>query len=405
MLINYPSAPVRTELVLHHAQMNIEYGILCSKIASDLTAKKNETECIDQIRTALKMAELLENIYGQYLNCPREKNRLKKEREALRNWIENGPSPKDVAPAPQKYVSKTIREETPTFNLPRLFLVRVKRLLLAIEKLTDASSSYSQNIKKFDKNYAAPILGKLSWLIFLPRITINLAMMLKHTVAHPWMSNEEKALGAFKRFQIQWDARWNNLSNDIPWCIANYASVAVFTGSLQPYGIILSILMQIYEVAQAWMVWHREIKNLKEQRVAYSLLRTAASKNPNGAAYKEANDYIEHLDKRIHYDNKRLFIPTLNTLVLLIAILLSAPIFSPGYAVLGGIIAVSTTIISYRAGKQHEKTKPPNGLFELLKTPRNRFFPSDTPLTRTLSGSNTYLPNWGERSNENLSPT
>lgn len=359
--INALSSSSRAKLVSHHAQINIEYSILCSKIAIELE-QNGPINLNAQIQEALNTAQLLEIVYRDYLNVPREIDRLRQEQNALRAWL--GSAQDEISLASSSYLSKKIRETTANINLSRLFAVRLKRLLVAIAKVSDQGSVFRESILNFDANYAAPFFSHLAWLYFLPRIATNLAMIVKHTIPFEGMSEAEKNLGWQNRFFIQLNIRWPDLSNDIPWCIANFLSCFLLVGDLLTYGIIFSVIMQVYEVAQASMIYYVELKNLHQQRAEYQKLLDLAL--PESDDYHQFTAFLLHLDQRIDYETWRLWIPVVNTSILLLAVVISTPIFAPGFAVAGALLAVSTTIGSYEARKHHENNKPASHLFQLL---------------------------------------
>lgn len=359
--IKTPSFTSKTELVIQHAKINIEYSVLCSKIACEWPSQTADVKK-QMIEDALQTAQLLEIIYRDYLDVPREVDRLKKEQMLMRAWL-NRESLLQHEDANTLYVSKWIRENTSYVNLPRLFAVRTRRLLMAIVPLTNAASAYHQSMQAIDQ-YAAPFFLHLAWLYFIPRITDNLVMILKHTIEHDGMTDEEKALGWQTRLWIQLQTRWPDLSNDLPWMIANCFSCFVLVGPLLPYNSILSICMQFYEIAQSYCIYHVEMNHLQQQRADYI---NARDENPEDSEeYRALDAYIQHLNKRIDYEGDRLFIPVINTTVLLLAIILAAPIFAPGYAVAGGVIAVMSTVGAHAAKKYVESEKPPSHLFQLL---------------------------------------
>lgn len=355
------SAP---ELVILHAQINIEYSILCSKIAYEYSSPPAQ-QLKTQIEEALQIAELLEMIYRDYLDVPREIERLNKEQRLMSAYLSD--ERRNLQAETQTlYVSKWVRDQSSYINLPRLFAVRARRVLMAIVPLTDTASYYHQSMQAIDQ-YAAPFFSHLAWLYFIPRIANHLVMIIKHTFEHGGMTVQEKALGWPTRLKIQLQARWPDLSNDLPWMIANSVSCFVLIGPLLPYNIILSICMQFYEIAQATCQYYIELNHLYQQRDDYISMRDLNLKDTE--EYRTIDTYIVHLNKRIDYETNRLLIPIVNTTVLLLAIILAAPVFTPGYAVAGGVIAVTSTIGAYAAKKYVESERPPGNLFQLLNNP------------------------------------
>lgn len=380
---NVLSNESRTQLILHHAKINFEYNVLCSKIALEFQSTTDVHKLHEQMQEALKVAELLEIIYRDYLDVPREIARLRKEQRLIRQWLGLAPAPSEIEEQ-KRYASESIRAETGNINLYRLFSVRLRRFIVAISAVTSNTSSYQNVINGID-SYVGPFLSRLACVYFIPRIANNLAMMVKHTIKHPWMSDEEKRLDWQTRFRIQFNSRWQDLSNDLPWMAANVVGWLVLTGELLPWGIVLSIGIQLYEVAQTCALYLVDQHNLKLQRTEYEklLLNTVAGSEE----YKKIASYIKHLDDRINYEEKRLWLPIRNAIILFLAISFAAPIFSPWFAVLGGVIAVWITIKGYRDRIALEATKPSGNLFELLKST-----PEPTPaLTQTGTPSNIGL--------------
>ena len=371
---NVLSNEARAQLILHHAKINFEYNVLCSKIALEFESTTDVYKLHEQMQEALRLAELLEIIYRDYLEVPREIARLRREQRLIRQWLGLAPAPSEIK-EPKRYASEAIRSETGNINLYRLFSVRLRRFLVAISAVANSSSSYRDVMNGVD-SYVGPFLNRLACVYFIPRIANNLAMMIKHTIRHPWMSDEEKNLDWQTRFRIQFNSRWQDLSNDLPWMAVNVVGWVVLTGSLLPWGIVLSIAIQIYEVIQTCALYLVDQHNLKLQRDEYEQLLLNAA--PGSEEHQQITDYIKHLDERIDYEEKRLWLPIRNALVLLIAISLVAPIFSPWCAVLGGVIAVLITIKGYIDRTELEKTKPAGNLFDLLKpTPGQTGTPSN----------------------------
>ncbi|KTC86932.1 hypothetical protein [Legionella brunensis] len=67
----------------------------------------------------------------------------------------------------------------------------------------------------------SPVTGYMSWLLYYTRFGINLGLLLKHTIAGPWMSKEEAKIPAWERFKTQWAQRKFALLNDSIWATAN----------------------------------------------------------------------------------------------------------------------------------------------------------------------------------------
>lgn len=362
--LNSLSAGKRAELVSHHAQLNIEYDILCSKIAYALETNADVFELREQMKEALKTAVLLEIIYRDYLNTPREKDRLKREQQALLQWLHLDPNEPETLKE-KTYFEQWIRDYTNYFNLPRVCMVRFRKLILALAPFIESESLYNQTLQPVD-HYMAMFLTNLACFYFLPRLIDNIAMTVKHTFEYRGMTDEEKALGWKNRLSIQLNLRWVELTSDLLWLIDNIMSMAILVGPLLPFNILFSMCMQLIDITQACIQKNVVINGLYQQRDEYIKCRDALCHDAN--EYEQMNDFIEHLDKRIHYESNMSLIPIINSTILLCALILAIPTLAPGCAVASGIIAVSVTVGSYY-GKQHiEAQKPPNNLFNLLES-------------------------------------
>ena len=76
----------------------------------------------------------------------------------------------------------------------------------------------------------APITGYMSWILYYTRFGINLSLLLKHTIAGPWMSQKEREIPAWERFKTQWQERKFALLNDAIWGLANMVCFFWLTG-------------------------------------------------------------------------------------------------------------------------------------------------------------------------------
>lgn len=345
-----------SNLVRHHAQLSLEYTLYCSYIAKAWAKNQDAQQLENTLNVALKKAMFLEIVYDHYLNMPHEVHRLRLDRKALHHHLERI---KIESPLEIKDIRKKIHDTTPKLNLLRLILLRLKRLLMATVLLVDKNTSFYGAMQSFDR-YATPAFSSLACFFFIPRIADNLAMIIEHTF-YP-TTPEAKRLGYAIRFNIQLYKRWPDLTNDLPWFVANVVSYFYLVGPLACYSPLLSISMQLYEIAQASAQWHYELKYLRQQRESYLNL---IPKNDQGMNFK---DYIKELSDRITFEDQRLWIPVWNTTVLLVAIILASPLlaFNPLFAVAGGLLSVSTTVCSYRVREALKKTNPTVSLFPLV---------------------------------------
>lgn len=388
--INSLSVDRRRELISYHTQLNLEYNVLCSKIACDLEANADIFILRKQMRDVLNISELLEVIYLDYLDTPKEKDRLKREQQALLQWLYLDPN-EHAAPEKITYLEDWIRENTSYFNLPRVCLVRFRKLILALAPFIDSESLYNQTILPID-HFIAVFLTNLACFYFLPRLLDNLAMIVKHTIKHETMTQEERALGWHTRLHIQLCLRWVELTNDLLWLIDNIISMFILVGSLLPIKIAYSMCMQLVDVTIACIQKNIEIDALYQQRNEYIKCRDDASCDSD--EYEQIVGFIEHFDRKIHYENNMLWIPIINSCLLVVALILAIPTLAPACSVASGVIAISVTLGSHYVKKQLEEQKPTGTLFELLEnTQSNHGFFSRSNSSESNQDTLQIIPN------------
>ena len=149
--------------------------------------------------------------------------------------------------------TKGIKEALGAFNEKRLYWVWgsafIKTMLSLIPEDFFNAKQAGEIIKTPD-----PYTGALSWALYYFRFSLNLFLLLKHTIKHPWMSKEEGDTPWFDRFKAQWAQRKFTLLNDSLWGIANMVCYFWLTGKvLGPWGDALTILLLIFDVSVA--IW------------------------------------------------------------------------------------------------------------------------------------------------------
>lgn len=122
------------------------------------------------------------------------------------------------------------------------------------------------NTQRADKVIRAPdpYTGCLSWSLYYFRFSLNLFLLLKHTIKHPWMSKEESSVDISVRFQTQWAQRKFELLNDSIWGTANLISYFWLhgKGALGAAGDLLTIFLLVLDISIT--LW-----DLKEQQAKY----------------------------------------------------------------------------------------------------------------------------------------
>lgn len=113
----------------------------------------------------------------------------------------------------------------------------------------------------------SPVTGYMSWILYYTRFAINLCLLLKHTIAGPWMSKEESQIPAWERFKTQWHQRKFSLLNDSIWATANMVCFfwLVGNGMLGYLGNILTALLLVMDTCLcAWGFWEESTEHNKD---------------------------------------------------------------------------------------------------------------------------------------------
>ncbi|MBA2651522.1 MAG: hypothetical protein H0U73_04560 [Tatlockia sp.] len=260
--------------------LNILYNVMCARIAYEFARKKNATDSFTNeeseslyrlLLDALSMSELLINIYNKCINVDRELKRLKSEQEVYLTLLNedmefpDNPNANNIQVSPSFPLnveftatllnfsekiglssllkdfseklglstalinfSQTVRSNTIKSNWPRLFSVRIRRVLNTLLPVATTNP------------HVAPIIGYLGWLIFLPRLLMNFYLFFKSLFPGWWMSEEEKELGWWLRLQKQMELRGFELFFDAAWVSIGGIFAALFY--IKGYAKILSVI-------------------------------------------------------------------------------------------------------------------------------------------------------------------
>ncbi|RUQ84485.1 hypothetical protein [Legionella septentrionalis] len=368
-------------LVRNHNLINFDYSILCTQIAHHL-AKQNKSaqKLALQMAAALAIAEVLEEVYRNYLYMPREVIRLQGEQQVYREFLKREgfdftPSPQlpvpvsdetgkktlaaEVSAQPiDRDVSATIRDVTMTSNWARLFTLRTRRFLLLLAPVISPTSAYSKFIREIDK-IAAPIVAYFSWLFFVPRLSNNLFMFAKHIIPGSWMSEQEASVDFKTRFVTQLERRWFELFNDSFWLTAGLINCFILTGVLAPVGIYLSVAMQAFDVLLCTIRYFVEVGRMQEIHTAYAKMLTSTDVNEH-EKIQEIKTHLNYLEQRIHYEKKRLLLGIINNAILVVALSLALPTLAvnPIIPFIGALVAVLTTFACFTAVQFLEQQRP-----------------------------------------------
>lgn len=370
------------KLVPHHLLLNIEYSVLCAQLRAQLENpyQVDAQHLKEQLFALLGLAEIMEQMYERYLNVPREASRFRKHqriyRQILSQW-QNYTFPEEL-PSEENPTTGTllVRNWTAQSNLYRQFFVRIKRLLDTVALLATTSEVY-QNFIGGLGNVFNPVLPHLAWIFFLPRLVTNLFLLAKHTLPGSWLSEEEQSLPWTERFEVQFLRRWFELSNDAIWVGVGLLNCFILVGALAPIGAYVSVTFFAYDVILSVCRTYFELDRLNGLRTQYETRMQEATEQSD---VDLLNEFIEHLDQRIQYEQRRLALHTATMSFLFIAMVFTIPAlaFNPIFSLIGAVILVSATVVNTILNSMNEETRPQDEV-ELPKGPGSLGFFTPKP--------------------------
>ncbi len=161
--------------------------------------------------------------------------------------------------------TKTITDALGAFNEKRLYWVWgssfIKTMLSLLPNDFYNAQQATEVIKAPD-----PYTGTLSWSLYYFRFSLNLFLLLKHTIKGPWMSKEEGDTPWSERFQSQWAQRKFALLNDSLWGTANLVCFFWLNGKvLGPWADALTIVLLVFDISMAlWDFAEQQTKHNAE---------------------------------------------------------------------------------------------------------------------------------------------
>lgn len=149
----------------------------------------------------------------------------------------------------------------------------------------DWIKDHFKNHDRASKNLEAPVafLGYVSWILYYFRFGINLWLMIKHTVANPWMNDVELNIPWQQRLKAQWDQRKFSMLNDVVWATVNLSTIYWLTNNaslmMGAYGGLLTIGLMMFDVAMSiWQYRENKEKHISAMRRVKEKIRLLAQK-------------------------------------------------------------------------------------------------------------------------------
>ncbi len=366
-----------------HMTLTLEYSIHCARLSQDFKAKAKEKEApfelLQDIEAALAMADLLEHLFEHYLDVPREVERLRRDQAAYHKLLGTlGLEPVVQALEPTEPTASTTKKRTPSTkdvrdfavvaNWPRFFFIRSRRLLLSIAPFFDENGPYCRFIGQVDP-YVGPTLSYVAWMFFIPRLSVNLMLLAKHTIPGSWMGAVEKDLDWKTRLKVNFERRWFEVANDVVWFTGGLINCFILIGALAPYNVYFSVALQAYDVFLATVRTYIELGRLNRLKNDYLEMIKSPNINLNDAY--DIQRHLQFLDQRIEYEQKRMNIGIYNNTILLLAMAVAVPylVFNPLMPVFAAIVILTNTVGAYNTSKLLEKNKPSDKVGHLEFSP------------------------------------
>ncbi len=120
-----------------------------------------------------------------------------------------------------------------------------------------------------------PLTGGLSWGLYYFRFAIRLGIVLKHTISHPWMSQDEENIPWIERFGLHLNKVKFDLINDFFWACGNLACFFWLCGApvADYYGGVTTTLLLIMDVSVSiWAYFEARAQYLNDiERIQSSI--------------------------------------------------------------------------------------------------------------------------------------
>lgn len=194
--------------------------------------------------------------------------------------------------------TKTIKEAMGWFNEKRLYWVWGSSLLKVI--LAALPTDFF-NVGQATKVVTAPdpYTGTISWALYYFRFSLNMFLLLKHTISGPWMSKTEKKTPWTERFLTQWDQRKFALLNDSIWATGNLVCFFWLTGkgALGTWGDVLTLALLVFDISMA--IWDYEEQKTRHNKEMLDFENDIKQLKKLIRKTKEGSEEDDERDKKI----------------------------------------------------------------------------------------------------------
>ncbi len=314
-----------------HPLLNLEYSILCAELRHDFLnldyVNKNQIQA--RLINALILCELLKHLHQHYLVVPQEVARLNKQQQVFRsvltaltglNFATNLLDIEQEAGS-EFSISQHIRLLTMQANWYRILVNRSKRVVNLLNNVITCSPAFNKFVANLD-TYANPFLAYFGLFFHVPRLLTFCFSFLKHTIPGPWMNQKEASIPAITRFYSQWLRRWFELGNDSVWTLNSALNMFVLVGAAATGAVYLSTAAFAFDVANAFARAYVELKRLY---TLYQHYEDCLFKAKNQEQREFIANHLNHIEKRIKFEQMRFAIHVLGTVLIFGAMALALP--------------------------------------------------------------------------------
>lgn len=190
-------------------------------------------------------------------------------------------------------------------NAKRLYWVWASSLLKTILGLLPPNFFFGDQAKEVIKT-PDPYTGTMSWGLYYFRFSLNLGLLLKHTISGPWMSAEEQSEPWTERFKTQWAQRKFVLLNDLFWATGNL--VCFFwlygKGAAGTWGDMLTVALLVFDISLAAWEFEEKRTQYNKQMNDYeqAIHSLKEQKETLISEQKKNNEEIQHQLDKLHLE-------------------------------------------------------------------------------------------------------
>jgi hypothetical protein len=238
--------------------------------------------------------------------------------------------------------SSSIRSWTMDFNLYRLGILRIRRLMLSLNDIF-VLNDLKWWVDTFDP-YVRAVMSVVNFLYFFPRFLSHIAMIIKHVFIEQWLTEEAKKLSMWMRFKVQWVRRWEILLRDSLWLANGILNFFVLLGAWGAWSLpinaffqFVEVLLNLYLMYDFWAQYHDILKSLSHDDLFEGV-----------SMVKPKQDFLDDLQKRFLLEEKNRFQRLVNSILVLISNLFVCAAFiiiSAYFPLVGAILGVLMTFV------------------------------------------------------------